>query len=251
MGVQDYNRLITQLEPFLPYIEEVYFAGGEPLFIDEHYRILKLLQDNNLYHVKLVYNTNFSVLEHKGFDILSVWSKFQQVFIAASLDDSYQRAELQRKEQNWQQTVNNRLLLLERCPNATFLITPTVSVFNVFNLPNFHKEWTEKGLVDAANFFPSMLSQPEIYNIRILPRSLKEQVAQIYSEHINWLKEQPTQYPNHKEVQLKDFKHCIDYMLSENWEHLIPQFKQRCAALDALRNESTADLFPELSILLD
>ena len=35
--------MFTQLEPHLDYVEQVYFAGGEPLLMAEHYRILEEL----------------------------------------------------------------------------------------------------------------------------------------------------------------------------------------------------------------
>jgi sulfatase maturation enzyme AslB (radical SAM superfamily) len=39
-GVEDADGLFDQLDSLLPHIEEIYFAGGEPLLMDEHYRLL-------------------------------------------------------------------------------------------------------------------------------------------------------------------------------------------------------------------
>ena len=50
---------------------EIYFAGGEPLINEEHYRILNLLIDKGLSsNIKLQYSTNLSVLNFKGQDQL-------------------------------------------------------------------------------------------------------------------------------------------------------------------------------------
>jgi radical SAM protein with 4Fe4S-binding SPASM domain len=54
-----------QLLPHIPYLEQIYFAGGEPLIMEEHYRILQELVKRELFNVRLQYNTNFSRLNLK------------------------------------------------------------------------------------------------------------------------------------------------------------------------------------------
>ena len=49
-----------QLEPHLDYVEQIYFAGGEPLLMEEHYKILDELVRRERFDVRLVYNTNFT-----------------------------------------------------------------------------------------------------------------------------------------------------------------------------------------------
>lgn len=248
-GVKNYDDLIGQLLPFLPQVEEIYFAGGEPLIMEEHYRILQLLQDHKLYHIKLIYNTNLSTLQFKDNSITQIWNQFTTVVVAASLDDTQHRAELQRKEQNWQQTLYNRKTLLHQCPHIDFMLSPTLSVLNAFTLPQLHKEWVQLGFIDVANCYPSVLSQPEVYNIRILPPALKQDLAQQYRQHIDWIQQQPTQYPDRKAVQLSEFEHCINYLFSQDWQHLIPQFKKQTLALDLIRNENTPATLPHLAAL--
>ena len=58
-------------------MEEVYFAGGEPLIMEEHYRILQRLVEKKMFHVRLKYNTNFSQGIYKGVDVLKEWDKFE------------------------------------------------------------------------------------------------------------------------------------------------------------------------------
>ena len=56
----------TQLEPHLDYVEQIYFAGGEPLLMEEHYRILDELVRKKRFDVRLIYNTNFTHTDLKG-----------------------------------------------------------------------------------------------------------------------------------------------------------------------------------------
>jgi uncharacterized Fe-S cluster-containing radical SAM superfamily protein len=39
----------NNLEPHLDYVEQIYFAGGEPLLMEEHYRILEELVKENCF----------------------------------------------------------------------------------------------------------------------------------------------------------------------------------------------------------
>ena len=80
-----------EIESLLPDIEEVYFAGGEPLIMEEHYRLLNMLIKAGRFNVRLVYNTNFSVLTHKGVDVTRILDRFETVNIFASLYASGRR----------------------------------------------------------------------------------------------------------------------------------------------------------------
>ena len=62
--MKDPEDLWRQIEPLLPSLEEVSFSGGEPLLMDEHYRLLDRLLELRLFHVRLRYTTSFSTTHH-------------------------------------------------------------------------------------------------------------------------------------------------------------------------------------------
>ena len=115
-----------QLLESFDYAEQFYFAGGEPLIMEEHYRILKELDKRKMYHVRLIYNTNFSRLKFKDMDVLELWNKFDSVSIGASLDAEGKRGELMRTGTVWEKAVANRKRMLEVCPQVDFYISSTV-----------------------------------------------------------------------------------------------------------------------------
>ena len=45
-----WDQMLEQFE----HVEQFYFAGGEPLIMEEHYRILKELDKRKMYHVRLL-----------------------------------------------------------------------------------------------------------------------------------------------------------------------------------------------------
>ena len=64
-------KLWDELEPYFGVVEEIYFAGGEPLLMEEHYRILnRLVDDGRTEEVTLKYNTNFSTMAYKKTNVL-------------------------------------------------------------------------------------------------------------------------------------------------------------------------------------
>ena len=78
----------NQIEPLLEHVEHIYFAGGEPLIMDEHYQVLDYFVKHQKFDVEISYNTNFSVMKFKGRDIMRIWDQFKNVRVGASLDAS-------------------------------------------------------------------------------------------------------------------------------------------------------------------
>ncbi len=277
-GPKDFERLMQQLEFVIPELEEIYFAGGEPLIMEEHYQILNMLiERKKTNNIKLRYATNFSQTVYKGMDVFTLWAQFEDVYVHASLDGSGMRGEMQRYGQSWEQVVANRQRMMEVCPNVDFSIASTISVFNIFHLPDFHREWTEKGLIAVDEFIPHILREPVEYSISIMPADLKHEAEEKLSRHIEWIIRYAKQYPpkpvpqKHLEklknrlswlkaesvtghyklnMVISEFRNCITYMNSQDDSHLIPEFRKKCADLDRLRGENTKEVFPELAALL-
>ena len=133
------NDLWEQMLKEFEYAEQFYFAGGEPIIMEEHYRILKELDKRKMYHVRLIYNTNFSKTKFKDIDVFDLWNKFDSVSVGASLDAEGARAELMRKGTKWEETVANRKRMMEVCPQVDFYISSTVSLMNSMHVCDFHR----------------------------------------------------------------------------------------------------------------
>ena len=64
-GPKNFDELLQQLHFVFDDLEEIYFAGGEPMLMEEHYAILDLLLKHGKTDVKLRYATNFSQTVYK------------------------------------------------------------------------------------------------------------------------------------------------------------------------------------------
>ena len=163
------NDLWEQMLESFEYAEQFYFAGGEPIIMEEHYRILKELDRRKMYHVRLIYNTNFSKTKFKDIDVFELWNKFDSVSVGASLDAEGPRAELMRKGTKWEETVANRKRMMEVCPQVDFYISSTVGLTNSLHVCDFHKSWVEQGLIKPQDFNFNLLQHPVWQRMDILP----------------------------------------------------------------------------------
>ena len=234
----------SQLEPHLDYVEQIYFAGGEPLLMEEHYRILEELVKRKRFDVRLIYNTNFTHTDLKGRSVFEYWKQFDSVAVGASLDDQGVRAEYIRKGTTWSTVELNRIQMLQVCPQVDFYISPTLSIMNAWSLPNFHRAWVERGLIRAQDLNVNILQDPLHYRVDIAPAEYKARLQQKWQEHIAWLKPQDS-----LSRATQGFESAITFMNSTDNTHLIDTFWRKTHELDAIRNETMLDVIPELAAL--
>jgi sulfatase maturation enzyme AslB (radical SAM superfamily) len=233
------NDMWEQMLPHIPYIEQVYFAGGEPLIMEEHYRLLKELVRQERFDVKLIYNTNFSRLNLKDEDVLDYWRLFNNVSIGASLDGSYARGEYIRKGTKWDQIVRNRERMIEKCPNTDFYVSSTVSLFNVLHIPDFHREWVDRGLVKAQDWNINILQSPIRARIDVLPQIYKDRVREKIEQHIAWLTPQ-----DHLGRATSGFQGILNF-IADDKSYLLEDFFRTNDKSDSYREERFEDVFPE------
>lgn len=233
-----------QLEPHLDYVEQIYFAGGEPLLMEEHYRILDELVKRKRFDVRLIYNTNFTHTDLKGNSVFEYWKQFDSVAVGASLDASGARGEYIRKGTDWAVVEQNRRDMLAICPGVDFYISPTLSIMNALHLPDFHRDWVEKGLLKPQDLNVNILQDPIQYRLDIATPEYKQQIKQKFDEHLEWLRPQD---PLHRATV--GFESAINYMMSTDNTALIPKFWSTTDQLDGIRRENVLDIIPELKAL--
>lgn len=233
-----------QLVPHFDYVEQIYFAGGEPLMMDEHYRILEELERRGRFDVRLIYNTNFTQIRLKDRLVFDYWRKFASVAVGASLDAMGPRAEYIRKGTDWDVVERNRRQMIEICPDVDFYISPTLSILNALHLPDFHRAWVDEGLLRAQDLNVNILQDPAHLRLDIAPIGLKQSIKAKLLEHIDWLRPQ-----DHLNRATVGFESAINFMMATDNSTLIPIFWQKTHELDAIRSENCLDSLPELESL--
>ena len=233
-----------QMIPHLDNIQQIYFAGGEPLMMKEHYMFLEELIKRGKTDVRLIYNSNFTELKFKQKDVLEMWKHFPDVSVGASLDAMGPRAEIMRYGTKWPKVEENRLRMLEVCPQVDFYISSTVSVFNAFHIPNFHKDWADKGLIRIQDFNINILQGPDNYRVDIMPLKMKHKLTSQINDHIDYIEDKD---PLNRATV--GFKSLITFLWANDNSKHIPSFVKLVNKLDRFRNEDTWNTFPELGEL--
>lgn len=235
--------LWSDMEHWINTVESIYFAGGEPLIMDEHYKILEHLVAIGKTDISINYNTNFSKLKYKDKDVLELWKNFRHVKIGASLDASGSRAEHMRKGTVWKDIVENRKLLAEKAPHVYFQISCTVSAFNAEHCFDFFDEWIENGWVTPDQISINILLFPEYMRAQVLPIDNRQKIQ---SRATAFLEKHDIQ---NVDVNGRTFTGITALIKSLNTgkEELQEDFIKYNNSVDEIRHDSTVDVFPELS----
>ena len=240
------NDMWEQMLEQFEHTEQFYFAGGEPIIMEEHYRILKELDRRKMYHVRLIYNTNFSRTTFKDIDVFELWNKFDSVSVGASLDAEGKRGELMRKGTVWDEIVANRKRMIEVCPQVDFYISATVGLPNSLHVPDFHRSWVEQDLIKPTDFNFNLLQNPKWQRMDLLPKEYKEQIQDRYEKHMDWLKDKdPLTRAS------KGFQSALDWMWRRDMSDILDFFFKQTRRYDAIRNEDFVNVFPEWKELFD
>lgn len=228
-------------------LRQVYFAGGEPLVSGEHYKILEGLIRVGNTDVKLMYNTNFTKLAYAGTDVLDLWSHFPYLHVGTSIDDVGARLFYTRSGAIWQDVVENFKQFNARINDSQLKIynSITVSIFNIFYLPEIISQFYELNLVSTRNDFSihlNMVFDPEYFAVTTLPAHVKPYITSMLTDFV-----QRYDFKNEKlKVHIQDkMQYVIDLMNSKDTSSLLPIMAEKIAEFDLIRNEDFANVFPE------
>ena len=239
INVNDYSKknIDTYLDEFIESVEEIYFAGGEPLLMEEHYYILQKLVEVGNTNLRLRYNTNLGYLKFKKYDNIEMWKPFIEqdygnVTIFASIDGFGKNAEYSRKGTKWNVIEENVKKCLDA--NINFHVSCTTNIFNVMYIPEFYEHMKSLGVEHWNIHLNNILTNPHHYNINILPDELKQEVKKRYFKHLKSLDEQERDELRKKYDSIFRF---MEEPLAENREEIEKLLKCNTEKLDDGREE--------------
>jgi hypothetical protein len=245
------NNFWDDLQQYLPNVEEVYWAGGEALITDEHYKILDYWIKNNKRDVRLRYTTNFSNFKYKQKSLFDYWKEFDDIQVSGSLDCNGARAEYSRHGTDWPQIERNRLEMIEKVPHVYFELTPTISMYNVWNWPDFHMDWVERGLVDIENCRLNILTNPQFMRIDIIPNAIKIELRSKYIDYKAWafdkIKDRAETRPEVVHDVIGKIDSVIEFLNPGKLDkENLQEFVNNNHKLDVYRKEDFWSVYPEM-----
>ena len=236
-----------QIDEIFPTIERIYFAGGEPLIMEEHYRLLDMLIENGRTDVVLLYNTNFTSLKYKDKNVLDYWKQFKNVTVCASLDSWGSRAEYMRKDLRWDMVEQNFREVKQHCPRVRLDIGLTLSIFNFATLIEYYDYMVDNKFIHADGLNINILTNPVWYKPSCIPIEYRLQIAGKYKQKLDYLVSK-----NLCGAIMRDrWQLAINYITNEEEPKNLSTFKNLTRTMDRLRSESFVEIFPELKFLFD
>ena len=255
---QDNDIYWDNFEKYAPDAKKLYIVGGEPLIIAEHQESLeRLVASGKAGKIQLEYNTNLTMVPNS---LVHLWEQFKQIRIGVSIDGIDDVFNYQRTPAKFDAVYKNMMILQnnERI-NLKAWFAYTVTPMNVFHTADFMKwKLTESGL-DKFNPLDGprpvithhMCHSPKYYNVKVLPQYLKDQVAEHYQEHKDWIL--TTDFSDKvKDKFIKILTGIEKFMMSEDYsEEWLDQFISQTTKLDEVRNQNILDIVPQYAKLFN
>tara|TARA_B100000927_G_scaffold290754_1_gene290471 strand:+ start:3601 stop:4902 length:1302 start_codon:yes stop_codon:yes gene_type:complete len=231
------------------HIKELYFAGGEPLMIPEHYNILQFMVDEG--YAKdccLRYNSNGTELNEKLFVL---WSKFKEVTFNFSIDAYGDKNDYIRYPSEWN-TIAKHLKILDRSGNN--IVINIAAAVQLLNLPYINElaSWKSSQGFSKVNVLPfggglistHLVYFPSYLNVRVMPQELKELTKNRIERFIDQQKFN-TEWLKHPMGKPR-WEGLIKYMMGEDWTSKLPQTINYLETLDKSRGTNFRKTFPEI-----
>ena len=164
-----------QLYEQIPHMQQLYFAGGEPLIIEEHYDLLeRVIEMGYADKIELRYNSNGVEWRHDLFDL---WKHFKLVRYHYSVDSIEGMNDYIRYPSEWDRNLEVFDILDSQTGNNTEVtIACAVQALNIHYIPDFLKWKLEYGF-KKINMWPfgagginyHFVYHPPHLNVKILP----------------------------------------------------------------------------------
>ena len=234
------DKFIEQFDSIIPSLEEIAFAGGEPLIMDEHYMMLDRLIEEGKTWVRLRYNTNLSILNYKGRSIVDLWEKFDTVIVAASLDGIGERGEYIRKGLNYNKFIDNILCIKNDCKHVQLEIHCAVQLLNIYHIPEMHRELYDLGIVtDSFDIHFTPLVSPTYLRYELINETMYVKLTSMYAEYYEFLSKTGMDQLDTMHTIISGYKY-IDKKT---------EFIEFITSLDKVRNTDYLNVCPELKDL--
>jgi len=249
------SQLWTDITKNLKYIERLYFTGGEPTINHKHRELLEMIVEKGLSkNIELEYNSNMAASSKSFFDL---WAQFKKVVIGMSLDGMDSHFEYIRNPGKWSKTER---LLKEldtdpRLDNLEAKVTLTLSIMNVFHVPDFMywiKEQNFKRLSNEMHIH--LVFGPEQYCIQNLPTYLKKEVEDLYNRFIThiWKRWPIDTCTQHDMIWAGITETALKQALGQMWAkeqdpNMWEKFKRDTIRLDKIRKEDWKESLPDLA----
>lgn len=232
------NFVWEDIKDLLKHAEHFDFAGGEPFYIDAHWKIVDYCVEHGYSKNQYIhYNTNGTIFPEKYIDKLNT---FKTVDIQISSDGIGKKFNYLRHGSPFEKCEDtiNKFLEVQAENKTTWYIGACISVsaFNALDIFETYEHYASKGLRMYINIVH------DHHGMRVLPNEVKNKLIDIISNTESM----------HDPIDWNKQKNMICTLLKnttyneKDWTNFVKEMSMR----DIFRNESFEKTFPEYYNLL-
>jgi len=244
----------AELYDQIPNMQQLYFAGGEPLIIDAHFELLEqCVKRGEAGHIELRYNSNGLVIPE---ELLELWNHFKRVRFGFSLDGYGKHDEYIRYPTDFSVIEKNLRRLDETPDNIEITIACAVQMLNMYYIPDFIQWKLDQGY-KKINPYPlgaglinlHGVYHPAMLNIKVFPLRFKKKIAKKFEAFDDCYRHL---HPRYQEPYgLPRIRNFVKFMFSEDWSVRLPEFQEYITKMDEIRGTRFTETFPEMAELME
>ncbi len=170
-------------------VKEIYWAGGEPLFNINHYKVLNRLVELGKTDVFLRYNTNFTNTTFREFNFLDIIKHFDRVHFYFSQDGIGDTAEYLRYGQNFEKWDSNIQQIIKiKKPEWEFYVHSVMTILTLLDVENI-LEYVHRFENVNLSFFKCFSDEykdiltPEFYPKELIANIVYQKIQSINSKY--------------------------------------------------------------------
>jgi hypothetical protein len=234
-------------------IIKIIMSGGEPMICEGMYKFFNLAINSGISkNIILKYNTNLTILPSK---MIEYWKHFKAIDLAISIDGYNRVNDYIRYPSKWNKIVTNidHLNELTREINIIANVRPTIQAYNILSITELYEWMLNKPFNNGKKYNHLFLSRlndpltsPEIFDITILPKKLKDMSTERLLTFLE--KNKNNKYIVNNNIYQSGID-LIKYMYSKDKIDLFPKFLETTKYFDKTRNQNIMDIMPELNRL--
>ena len=249
----------------IPNMQQLYFAGGESLIIEEHYEILEeCIRQGHAKNLELRYNSNG--VEWRD-DLFDLWKQFKLVRFHYSVDSIHEMNDYIRYPSKWSRTAEVFHILDTQTPsNTEVTVACAVQALNIYYIPDFIK-WKLEQKFKKINMWPfgaggvnyHFVYHPPHLNVKVLPAWFKQKCREKYQAFYPWWEANwelgvpewhkgKVTYEQWRNASygISRLEGMLSFMESEDWTQRLPEMKEFLELCDAQRGIHFSEVFPEM-----
>ena len=237
----------------LPHVQVIFTAGGEPMLIKEHLKILEMIiEEGHAHHILLRYNSNQTVIPKK---IVEIWKHFQKVIFNCSLEAHGELNNYIRYPSKWDLLEKN-IYFLDKLSyeyqHIEIYIHTTLQAYNIMKIPELLNYLRQADFKSITRFpFFIWVKEPKWLSPSLFPKKIRYEITDRILESLDELEDFFLNYNsshyNWSAYRIKILREfCAMIQKDNSQEEHFDRFIKETKAHDSLRKQSVLDVLPEL-----